>query len=546
MTDAMFDVAIVGYGPVAEVLSLMLARQGRRVAVFERWHERYGLPRAVCVDHEMFRMLSAIGLREALPAVSDPAPPYRWFNADWKELLQIDWSLPSASGGPEVNFVHQPTLEQMFDHAVRAQPNVAVHLGHEILDVETHEDHASLVVRDTAAGTEHEVSARWVIGADGANSIVRRAIGGQQKDFGFEADWLVIDILPNEGVELDIPPAAQWCNPARPTTIVPAGVRHGRRYRRWEFMRLPGETAAELENEARVWELLAPWVRPDQAVLVRHKIYTFRSLLAERWRDGRLLIVGDAAHVMPPFMGQGMCAGLRDGWNLAWKLALVLDGRADPRLLDTYEIERRPHAARIIEMSMYLGRMICVPDPVAAAARDRAFLDGTAPPPPSFPHLTDGLLDQDIDGRVSAAAGLLCPHGLVRHDRQVGHFDDLVGTGFVLLFRKASDMSYGHAARTGVLGDLFAGRLCHFVGSEADPGADAPGALVDLDGRYVAFMDLHGAAAMVVRPDFYVFGTAEHGSGVPALLANLARVLRDAGVLLPEPVAAQFAELRHH
>ncbi|MFD2272336.1 FAD-dependent monooxygenase [Undibacterium arcticum] len=212
-----------------------------------------------------------------------------------------------------------------------------------------------------------------MIGADGANSLVRAAIGSSQEDRGFEADWLVIDLLPNEGVTLDIPPAAQYCNPARPTTIVPAGIRDGRYYRRWEFMRMPGESREDLENETMAWRLLEPWVKPDQAVIVRHKVYTFRSLIADTWRKNRLIIAGDAAHVMPPFMGQGMCAGLRDDWNLAWKLNLILTGQADGSLLDTYQIERRPHASDIIDLSMYLGKVICIPDPEAAARRDKAF-----------------------------------------------------------------------------------------------------------------------------------------------------------------------------
>jgi len=393
MTTELYDIVLVGYGPVSEALAVMLGRQGRRVAIFERWTQRYNLPRAVCIDHEVYRMLSAIGMGEELPKVSHPAPVYRWFSSDWQELLSIDWSAESISGGPEVNFVHQPTLEAMFDAQVQAQPTVELNLGWEVKEVSQTADYAEMTAVERASGTARTVRAQYLIGCDGANSVVRRAIGGELEDRGFEADWLVIDILPHEGVALDIPSAAQWCNPVRPTTIVPAGIREGRYFRRWEFMRLPGETVADMESEARAWELLAPWVQPDQAEIVRHKVYTFRSLLAEKWRNGRLLIAGDAAHVMPPFMGQGMCSGLRDDFNLAWKLNLVLDGRADASLLDTYQTERAPHVSDIIDLSMFLGRMICQPDVAEAAARDQMFLGGQAPPPPPFPRLTAGLLD---------------------------------------------------------------------------------------------------------------------------------------------------------
>lgn len=520
MTTQLYDVAIVGYGPVAEVLAVMLGRQGRKVAIFERWTERYNLPRAVCIDHEMYRMLSAIGMGEGLPAVSHSGPPYRWFNAKWQELLMIDWSAESISGGPEVNFIHQPTLEGLFDEHVRAQPTVDVNLGWEAISVDQTEDRASLVVENKATGERETVHARYVIGCDGANSVVRSAIGGGLEDRGFEADWLVIDILPNEGVTLDIPPAAQWCNPARPTTIVPAGVRDGRYFRRWEFMRLPHETVADIENEEAAWALLAPWVKPDQATMVRHKVYTFRSLLAERWRNGRLMIAGDAAHVMPPFMGQGMCAGLRDDWNLAWKLNLVLDGRADDSLLDTYQTERAPHVSDVIDLSMYLGRMICQPDETKAAERDAAFFTGQAPPPPAFPHLTAGLVQVEADGSPTPAAGLLSPHGLIRRGKAEGRFDELVGTGdFVLIAQSDSQLNALSPETSAVIARLEV-KTVALSGS-----ADDTRVIEDLGGGIGGFMAQHGLSAMLVRPDYLLFGAANDAAGLERLLVDLGQAM---------------------
>lgn len=515
MTTELYDVVLVGYGPVAEVLAVLLGRQGRRVAIFERWPERYNLPRAVCIDHEIYRMLSAIGMGDALPAVSHPAPPYRWFSADWRELLGIDWSAESISGGPEVHFVHQPTLEAMFDEQVRAQPTVEVNLGWEVKEVLQTPDYAELTAVDRAAGTTRTVRAKYLIGCDGANSVVRRAIGGELEDRGFEADWLVIDILPHEGVELNIPPAAQWCNPERPTTIVPAGIRDGRYYRRWEFMRLPGETVAEMESEARAWELLGPWVTPAQATIVRHKVYTFRSLLAEKWRNGRLLIAGDAAHVMPPFMGQGMCSGLRDDFNLAWKLNLVLDGRADASLLDTYQTERGPHVSDIIDLSMFLGRMICQPDPAKAAERDQMFLGGEAPPPPPFPRLTAGLLDAQ-----APAAGLLSPHGAAQRGGRTGRFDELVGSQDFVLVAADTALLDALPPAVGPIADHLGLDLVALAGP-----ADDSRVVGDVDGKFRAFFAQHGLAAMLVRPDFYLFGGAADAAAAASLVQTLAQQL---------------------
>jgi len=509
-----YDVVIVGYGPVAEVLAIILGRKGRRVAIFERWTERYALPRAVCIDHEMYRMLSQIGMRDELPTVSHAGPVYRWLNADWRELLAIDWSAESISGGPQVSFVHQPTMERLFDRHVRTLPSVEVHLGYDAVRVSQTEDVATLAVVERATGEKHSVSAKFVIGCDGANSLVQQAIGGGREDRGFEADWLVIDILPNEGVTLDVPPAAQWCNPERPTTIVPAGVCDGRFFRRWEFMRLPHETIQDIENEEMAWRLLEPWVRPDQATMVRHKVYTFRSLLAKRWCDGRLLIAGDAAHVMPPFMGQGMCAGLRDDWNLAWKLDLVLDGLADHALLDTYQIERSPHVSDVIDLSMYLGRMICQPDPAMAAIRDEAFFSGTAPPPPDFPHLSDGILHRTSAGKPTDVAGLLSPHVVVCQRSEATRLDDFTGGGFVLIADQADLLDLSPAAKR-VASDLDI-KLIALNG-----GSGGSELIEDVDGRLAAFLVEHNTRAILVRPDYYVYGGGATKGEVNGLLLAL-------------------------
>jgi 2-polyprenyl-6-methoxyphenol hydroxylase-like FAD-dependent oxidoreductase len=440
--------------------------------------------------------------------------------------LAIDWSADSISGGPQVHFVHQPTLEELLDETARAQPGIAMHLGCEAIAVREEADHVAVTIRDDD-GTRI-VRGRFLIGADGANSLVRRHIGSGQEDRGFEADWLVIDILPHEGVTLDIPAAAQFCNPARPTTMVPAGIRDGRYFRRWEFMRLPHETREELEDEAVAWRLLAPWVTPDQAAIVRHRVYTFRSLLADTWRRGRMLIAGDAAHVMPPFMGQGMCAGLRDAWNLAWKLDLVRRGWADDRLLDTYQPERRPHASDIIDISMYLGKIICIPDPDEAARRDQAFLDGTAPPPPPFPQMTDGLLDRNVDGTIRSPAGLLSPHGAIRLDGSDGRLDDLAGPGFRLMLAEADATAVLHPEQRAIL-DGIGARIVRLERR----GSTVPGAAIDLDDRILPFMAQHGLAAMMVRPDFHLYGGATSLAGLPGLVHRLAADLERCGLTVP-------------
>jgi 2-polyprenyl-6-methoxyphenol hydroxylase-like FAD-dependent oxidoreductase len=537
MGDDVYDVIQVGYGPVSESLALMLGKQSRKVAVVERWSVRYPLPRAVCVDHELYRVLSAVGMADVLPAVTQPGPLYQWFNAKWQELLVIDWSSPSISGGPEVNFVHQPTLEQALHEAVECEPSVDLHLGWEMTGATQDDELVHVSLRHCESGKTRTLSARYLIGCDGANSIVRDIIGGEREDRGFEADWLVIDVLLKDGVTIErlgIPAAGQYCNPVRPTTIVPAGIKGDRVYRRWEFMRLPGERIEELESEEKVWSLLERWAGPDDVELVRHKVYNFRSLLADRWRDRRILIAGDAAHVMPPFMGQGMCAGMRDAWNLQWKLGLILDGKADDRLLETYEHERRPHVSQITDISIYLGKIICIPEEAAAAERDKAFLEGLAEPPPPFPALTDGLVRRAEDGALEMGAGLLSPHVDIERDGRRLRLDTLVGGQFAL---------YCHGFDPAGSVDPEMQRQLEWLGLQTVLFGDTVvGGVIDCDGRIDALFEAQGWAAFVVRPDFYIYGVARTQQDVPGLLTSLMADLANCGLSLPPPLLASAPE----
>lgn len=524
MPDTISDVLVVGYGPVGKTLAIMLGQHGRSVDLYERWPEIYPLPRAVCLDHELYRVLSAIGFGDDLRQLARPAPRYQWFNADWDELLCIDSTAESVSGGSQVNFVHQPSLEAAMDRTARSQPTVTLNLGWEAVGIENHADHVALTVKHMETGETRVARGRYLIGADGANSMVRQAAAIGREDRHFEADWLVVDMELNEGVVLDIPACGQYCNPERPTTIVPGGIHNGRICRRWEFMRLPHEQRQDLESTDFVWSVMGRWVRPDQATLIRHAVYTFRGLIADEWRRGRMLLVGDAAHLMPPFMGQGMCAGLRDDWNLAWKLNLVLEGKADATLLDTYRSERRPHASQVVDLSIHLGKIICVPDPAEAAARDRAYLEGTAPPPPPFPHLTDGLLHRGADNQPLLPAGLLGPHGTIFYHGREGRWDDLVGLGFAVISIDAEPRRALRDDQLQALDQLGA----KIVRLRPIRGLD-PDAAVDLDAKYLPFMLENGVRAMITRPDFYVFGGVRKREDLPELVDSLLNSLRSHG-----------------
>jgi hypothetical protein len=325
-------------------------------------------------------------------------------------------------------------------------------------------------------------------------------------DLGFFFDWLIVDVILDEPRVFD-PINVQICDPARPTTAVSGGP--GRR--RWEFMRLPHETIEELDDERRAWELLAPWdVHPGNARLERHAVYTFNARYAEQWRAGRVLVAGDAAHLMPPFAGQGMCAGIRDAANLAWKLDLVLDGRAGDTLLDTYQDERLPSARMAIDFSMELGKVICVPDPEEAAARDDAMAAGVGDEPvdaPSLPGLTGGFVDT-----TSPHAGAL----FIQGDVNGSAFDDVHGAGWRLVTIDGSDIDGTAAEWFQSIG----GRVVTLP----QPGTG-----------YSRWFAEHDTAWALQRPDFHLYGTATTAAGAAALLADLRRHLTNDTALQGAP-----------
>lgn len=502
-----YDVVVVGYGPVGQLLALLLGRAGHHVAVLERWPNFYPMPRAVHFDHEVARIFQGVGLRpDASPAIEPYDDLYAWRNAERKTLLNVDWSGVGPTGWHTSNFFTQPLLEPEIDALVQAQPTVSVQRGWQAVAIEEDaEDHVTIVADRTGgeAGTgRRRLTARYVVGADGANSLVREAIGSPLHDLGFYFDWLIVDLVLHEPRTFD-PPAWQLADPARPTTIVPGGP--GRR--RWEFMRLPTETIAELNTTDRAWQLLAPWdVRPDNATLERHTVYTFQARWAERWRRGRLLIAGDAAHLMPPFAGQGMCAGLRDAMNIVWKLDRVLRSVSPEGLLDTYTPERLPHLRHFINLSMELGKVICISDPEAAAARDRQMMaavadSSLAPPPPPPPRLGPGLLDAD-----SPAAGLMSVQAPVAGVAATGLLDDVLGGGGCLLL-----------ADVGLL-PLVAD--CQQALTEAELPVVAlaevagEGTVIDTTGAYASWLRKLGAVGVLIRPDFAVYGTAARAEDV--------------------------------
>lgn len=498
----MNDVVIVGAGPVGLFTALLLGKRGHSVSVFEKWPTFYPLPRACSIDHEVIRLLQDAGLAEEFGPLLDPIigpdKTYEFLNRTGETLLQIDWNRPGASGWAQMNMFYQPDLERMLVRHLEDLPNVTVRRGWELTSLEQQDQEVLLRFRSSGVGPDEqqtEARGRFVVGADGARSTVRQQLGVEQTDLGFAYDWLVVDVIPHEE-RVWKPYVVQHCNPDRPTTLVGSGP--GRR--RWEFMRLPGESIDELNTTEKAWELLARYdITPSSATLERHAVYTFRGAWAHEWLVGRVLLAGDAAHLMPPFLGQGLCAGMRDAIALAWRLSMILAEDAPISLLDSYGPERSEHVHEIILQAVEIGRVICMLDPDEVAARDEqmkaAIKDPTrALKPPPEPRLGRSGLFTAHDQN----AGYLSKQGRVRHAGREGLFDDVVGSGWQLLMRGKPALDDDRSELQNALGRL--GVVQATFGSGGDT--------VDIDGTYASWFARLGADAVLVRPDLYVFGSS--------------------------------------
>nr|WP_210209065.1 bifunctional 3-(3-hydroxy-phenyl)propionate/3-hydroxycinnamic acid hydroxylase [Roseiarcus fermentans] len=514
------DVAIVGYGPTGQTLALLLGGMGHRVVAIDRWPDLYPLPRAVHFDHEIARILQAAGAIDDVLPVLDEIDTYQWRNADHEMLLELDWRGLGPSGWPVSNIFSQPELEAALDARVKATPSVDVRQGWSAKRLAQDADGVRVEVergemRDgqwVATGETGRLQARYVIGCDGANSFVRRAIGVETHDLGFAFDWLVVDVKPRERREWT-PKTWQLCDPRRPTTIVPGGP--GRR--RWEFMLLPGETAADMNRREVAWRLLEPWgMTPGTAELERHAVYTFRGQWAETWRMGRALLAGDAAHLMPPFAGQGLCSGVRDSLALAWRLDAILRGLAGDWLLDSYGPERSGHVQAMIGFSIELGKVICVTDLDLARARDAEMIaartaPGYQPPPPPQPRLGPGLWSEGAPG-----AGLLGVQARVEVDGRSGLFDDVFGVRFALFARDCETLASLSAASRDALARWNVAVVDLSLG-------------IDVTGAYRAWLDRLGCVAAFVRPDFYLQGGARDGNELERLIGDWRRRVEGLG-----------------
>jgi 3-(3-hydroxy-phenyl)propionate hydroxylase len=465
-----FDVVIVGLGPVGATLANLLGLCGVRTLVLEREAACYRLPRAVHFDDEVMRVFQLVGLAEKIAAKTRLNIGMRFVDRDGR--LMLDWPRPQEIGpqGWHASYrFHQPDLEAVLRDGLARFPEVVVRTRCEAFMLEDRGNHVELRYEDLACGRIRRVHAAYMVGCDGARSLVRRFLESGMEDLGFHERWLVVDVLLKRPKPELGDHSIQYCDPARPATY----VRGPENRRRWEIAVLPEEASTEIVAPARVWQLLERWLAPEEAEIERAAVYTFHSLVADTWGRGRLLLAGDAAHQTPPFMGQGMCAGIRDAVNLAWKLALAVRG-ADPALLESYGSERRPNAREYVATAAHLGGLINASGTEAALRAALPQGDGSARmesiAPPLGPGLGIGPLAGQIFGQPRLADGRL--------------MDDVVGYAPVLVADAA-------LARATALPEGLA-----VITIDGAPDAD----------RHLARF---GCRAALLRPDRHILATAD-------------------------------------
>jgi 3-(3-hydroxy-phenyl)propionate hydroxylase len=473
------DVVVVGLGPVGTVLTGLLGRRGISVVAFERATDVFALPRAAHIDHTGIRTIQELGCVDLLLKDMIANAGIDFVTADGKLLGRISGNQGSESDHPASMYFHQPQFDRQLREAVAAQAKVSMFLGANVDSVSDKGD--SVVVR---AGGEADfvVEASYVVACDGASSSVREMAEIELEDLGFDEPWLVVDLLLDQEAPELPKRAVVYCDPKRPVTLIPMP---NNRFR-CELMVLADDDVLGAELGDAVLANVARWVPPHAARMERQAVYTFHGLVARPWQRGRVLLAGDAAHQMPPFLGQGMNSGLRDAANLAWKLDLVLSGLAPAKLLDTYEQERRPHVRSIVDTSVRIGRFVCTLDVEEASRRDEQVLNGSR----SFkadlnffvPPLERGPL-------IIAGGGRLFPQAVGSGEGP--RFDDVIGGRFLLVVRDGIDRTDDEDWWSDYLGALVI----------------RPSDMPRFGTSLASALDVIGADVVAVRPDRYVLGT---------------------------------------
>lgn len=528
------DVCVVGLGPTGLMMAHLMALRGLSVTILEREPERYGMARAVYTDDQCLRIMQTAGLADELHRDMRADLPVRWLRRRTSKIAVIH-DPRRTYGWPTANFLYQPAFEGRLEDTLDRYPHVEVLRGRELVGIE--QDAGGVTARhqectgtdygkdspQLTEGSERQLRARYLVACDGGRSAIREEfLEISMSGKAFPQRWLVIDLRAAEGAEpfAHLPFFDFHCDPELPVVSCPQPFnRH-----RFEFMLHADDVTEDFEQPEKAMELLAGFIDTDSIVLDRQLVYTFKALVADRWRDGRVFLAGDAAHMTPQFIGQGMNAGIRDADNLSWKLAEVIGGQADPCLLDTYESERRPHAKAMMDLSVFNKVLVSTAHPALIMLRDR-FLPIARRTPGAATYLRQSRMKPHpryrsgtffgLPREVNALDGELFPQPSVRdaHGNTV-RFDDAIGHGWTVVGvdvdpRRLLGLSEHHASTQ--LESKWVNLSLFGRTADAGPGVLAL-ELADPDlGHWLEKKGIIAGSIVVLRPDKFVWGVVIPG-----------------------------------
>ena len=494
------SVVICGAGPAGLTLAHLLGGQDIEVVLIEKLDSTVTEPRAIAIDGESLRTLQHAEMLAGFESELLPGITASYVNGEGEQLFEAGSPEMRPYGYAMVNSFDQPALDRHLAQGLQARNSVRLLFGTTLERLEQ-DDSGVRVFCQGADNAPLEISADYLVGCDGGRSTIRSLLGIRMSGESNPQPWLVIDTIdPYLDDQWD---CRFFCDPGRPGMTI--RKQHGER--RWEWMLMPGEDREALLDDAAIRAIIAPYTDADNVNIYRKRVYDFHAIIADRWREGRVFLAGDAAHMTPPFAGQGLNSGLRDVTNLFWKLAATVKGVASPSILDSYETERRGHAWELIETALNLGRQIQPTDPHQAAERDALFAALNADPAAMqamqdeiFSSLlqrsvADGLA-VDANGETVAGRLMVQPEVLMRDGRRI-LLDECLGRGFSILGYDCDPMQVLDREQR-ELWQGFGARLVAVSGSEERIDGKV---LLDESGELGDWIDADGARVLLIRPD---------------------------------------------
>jgi 3-(3-hydroxy-phenyl)propionate hydroxylase len=527
------SVVICGAGPAGLVLAHLLGQQDVAVVIVEKLATTVAEPRAIAIDGESLRTLQKLGLYEGFESDLLTGIEADYINGDGDVLFHAGQPQRRPYGFATVNAFDQPTLDHYLAATLAERTSVAIRFGHTLESFTQGESGIQVRCTDDD-GLPLVIEADYLVGCDGGRSTVRSLLGIEMHGESNPQPWLVIDTRdPSLDHTLD---CRFFCDPGRPGMTI--RKRHGER--RWEWMLLPGEEREFLLQEDNIRDLIAPFTDIEQVDIYRKRVYDFHAIIAEHWRDGRVFLAGDAAHMTPPFAGQGLNSGFRDVANLSWKLTAVVHGQASDRILDSYELERKEHAWSLIETALQLGQQIQPTDPVQAAERDAFFAELNKDPlavqameDDMFRSILERAIDKGLvldPGTTSSAGRLLLQPPLTDTSGATVMLDDHLGSGFSIIGYNCNPRDL--ISRSVITDWQDTGAA---VVAIAGPERSVRGAeLRDDTGVFSNWLDRDSPCILLVRPDRFCMAAAT-ASDADAVLRKAWRLLTDDSHSLSQP-----------